>query len=123
LAAGVAVEHENAASDCRERDPGPAGDHPVPASEHPEPQSLAAVDDRPRPQALLRELPAYDERRVAVVRSLVGDAQRAGSELPERGATEVDHDDTFTAIDGQRPGRRLARPGAATRDREGAEGA
>ena len=118
--AWIAVEHHDAASHGRDRDAGSARDHPIPAADHSEAQALATVEHGARPEALLRELPPDDESAVPVVRRLVRHAQRSGGETPQHVAAKVDHDDTFTALDGQRARRRLRRRGERG-DRGGAE--
>ena len=116
--ARISIERDEPAAHRRDRDPRAAGDDAIATAEHAEPKTLTAIDHRPRPDALLRELATDDERGVAVVRRRVRDAERAGRELAEHGSAQVDHHDTFTALDGQRAGRRLPSRGGRNRNDE-----
>src|SRR4029077_17314384 len=116
--ARLAIEHDVAAADGRDRDSRAARDHPVPAAHETKAESLSAVDGGPWPDALRGQLLPRDERREPIERRLVGDPERAGSNDAENRAAKVDHDDTFTSVDRQRPRCRRSSPRKRPGDRE-----
>ncbi len=72
-------------------------------------KTQTAVDHRAGSEALQRQLASRHERCIPVVGGLIGHTQRAEAETAEQRSTKLDHDDTFTALDGQRPTVRLRR--------------
>jgi hypothetical protein len=115
----VAVQHDDSAPDRRHVYADSTNQDSIATTEHTEAHTLAAIRDRSRTDTLLYQPPTDHEWGVAISGSVIRHPQRSAGQAAEHAPTKIEHHDTFTSLDGQRPHVRLRGAGKTSQRGEG----